>query len=293
MSRIVVAAFLILFAAKAAYAGNATVINDGASFPEGPVVVDGKLLYAEYGAHRVTQWDGKTNTTLWSQDGCGPSAIVPMGSNFAITCYDSGQLVVISADGTTKASFDADAAGGALVGPNDGTPDGHGGIYFSTSGPWESAPIVGRVLHLSADGKPIEVADDLHYANGIALSSDGTLLYVNESEAGRVITFKVGDDGSLSEHRLFVRLTALDEPVGAYPDGIKLGPDGNLYIGQYSSGRIVVVDLEGKLVRKIEVSSPAAPNLTFSADGATIYVMAVDDTANPPYKGTVYSVPNE
>ena len=115
MSRIVVAAFLILFAAKAAYAGNATVINDGASFLEGPVVVDGKLLYAEYGAHRVTQWDGKTNTTLWSQDGCGPSAIVPMGSNFAITCYDSGQLVVISADGTTKASFDADAAGGAHV----------------------------------------------------------------------------------------------------------------------------------------------------------------------------------
>jgi sugar lactone lactonase YvrE len=293
MARYKVAGILILLAANAVYAADATIINAGATFPEGPVVVDGKLLFAEYGAHRVTQWDGKTNATLWSQDDCGPSAVVPMGPDFAITCYDSGQLVVISADGTTKASFNADAAGEALIGPNDGTPDGRDGIYFTTSGPWESGPIVGKILHLSADGTLTTMADDLHYANGIALSADGTLVYVNESEAGRVITFKVGDDGSLSDRRLFVRLTALDEPDGAYPDGIKLGPDGNLYIGQYSSGRILVVNQEGSLVRKIEVPSPAAPNLTFSANGATIYVMGVDDTANPPYKGTVYSVPNE
>ena len=47
-----------------------------------------------------------------------------------------------------------------------------------------------------------------------------------------MITFAVQEDGSLAERQLFVRLTALGEPVDAYPDGIKLGADGNLYIGQ-------------------------------------------------------------
>ena len=54
-----------------------------------------------------------------------------------------------------------------------------------------------------------------------------------------------------------------------------------------------MVTPEGELVRKIEVPSPAAPNLTFSPDGATVYVMAVDDTQNAPYKGKVYAIANQ
>ncbi len=288
--RLSAAAILALVATGAA-AAEPKIINNNAGFPEGPTILaDGSLLYVEYGNHKVTRWDGKENSVFWSQEGCGPSAIVPMGDQFAVTCYDSGQMVVVSAEGKTVAAHDKDDAGGALVGPNDATPDGTGGVYFTTSGPWEAGPIVGRVLHLTAEGKVIPLADDLHYANGIARSADGSLLYVNESEAGRVITFKIGADGTLSDRRLFIRLTQLEQPVDAYPDGIKLGPDGNLYVGQYSAGRILVVDTAGKLLRTIDVPSPAAPNMTFSADGKTMFVTAVDDKDNAPYRGTVYAV---
>ena len=133
-------------------------------------------------------------------------------------------------------------------------------------------------------------ADDLHYANGLVLLADGSTLLVAESEAGRIISFAVAEDGSLSDRRLFVRLTDLDEPVGVYPDGIKLGPDGNFYVGLYSAGRVVVASPEGKLVRKIEVPSAAAPNLAFSEDGKTIFVTAVGDTSAAPYPGKVYAV---
>ncbi len=275
-------------------AADVKVINDKAAFPEGPVVVDGKLYYVEYGGHTIDVWDGKANTVLWKSDGCGPSAVVPLGTgDFVVTCYDSGSIARVSRDGKTVATYDKDKDGGALVGPNDFAPDGKGGVYFTASGPWEAGPIVGKVYHLSDDGSITTVADDLHYANGIVLGADGKRLFVNESEAGRVISFAVADDGSLSDRRLFVRVASVDEAsgIGAYPDGIKLGPDGNFYIGQYSSGRIVVVDKEGKLVRTIEVPSPTAPNLAFSADGKTLYVMSVDDTANAPYWGKVYGVP--
>jgi gluconolactonase len=274
------------------WAAEIQVINGDAEFPEGPFWADGKLYYAEYGGNRVSVWDGAANRVLWQEDGCGPSAVMPFGAGLLVTCYDNGTIVTIGTGGQTERVWDTDASGAPLVGPNDATSDGNGGAYVTASGPWESDPIVGKVYHLSPDGALTAVADDLHYANGIQLSTDGELLYVNESEAGRVITFAVQEDGSLAERRLFVRLTALDEPVDAYPDGIKLGPDGNLYIGQYSSGRIVVVTPDGKLVRKLEVPSPAAPNLAFGADGKTVYVMAVDDTQNPPYKGKVYAIAN-
>ena len=234
-------------------------------------------------------WDGKTNTQMWKQDGCGPSAIVPMGADFVITCYDSGQLVVISKDGKTLKSHDKDAAGGALVGPNDGVPDGKGGAYLTLSGPWESGPIVGRIVHLAADGKITEIANDLHYANGIALGADGRL-YVNESEAGRVISFKIEADGSLADQRLFVRLYQLGEAPEVYPDGIKLGPNGNFYVGEYGAPNILEVTPEGKVANKYSVPSKAAPNMTFSDDGKTMYVMAVDNMAGAPYEGKVYAV---
>jgi sugar lactone lactonase YvrE len=269
------------------------VIDAKAAFPEGPLFFDGKLYYAQYGAHKISVWDGETIADFWSQDGCGPAAIGLINKGFAITCYDSNQIVRVSRTGKTIASYNVDASNRPLVGPNDLTPDGNGGVYFTASGPWESAPIVGRVLHMSAEGVVRGLADDLHYANGIALSADGKTLYVAESEAGRIITFNVDENGALSNRRLFVRLTSLQEPVGAYPDGIKLDAGGRLYIGQFSAGRILVVNSAAELVGKIEVPSSAAPNLTFSTDGKTIFVVAIDDTNNAPYPGKVYELPNQ
>ena len=54
----------------------------------------------------------------------------------------------------------------------------------------------------------------------------------------------------------------------------------------------MVVTADGKLVRKLEVPSSAAPNLALGADGKTVYVMAVDDRQNPPYQGKVYAIAN-
>jgi sugar lactone lactonase YvrE len=133
-----------------------------------------------------------------------------------------------------------------------------------------------------------ELADDLHYANGIALSADRKTLFVAESEAGRVIQFSVDRNGALSNRRLFVRLTALEEPVDAYPDGLKIGPDGHLYIGQFSAGRILVVSETAELVEKIGIPAPAAPNLAFGPNGNNIFVVTVDEPEKAPYPGKVY-----
>lgn len=277
--------------ATTALADDVTVIDPTAFFPEGPVMQEGKLYYAQYSGNVASVWDGTTKTDFWKEDGCGPSAVVPMGANFGITCYDNGTLKVISPTGETVASYDKDAGGLALQGPNDGTPDGKGGAYFTLSGPWTPGPVVGRIVHLAADGTLTEVANDLNYPNGIVIGADGRL-YVNESYAGTVTSFAVAADGTLSDRASFVHLYQLGEDPGVFPDGIKVGPNGNFFIGLNSAPVILEVTPDGTAVAaRHEFASQGTPNMTFSADGKTMYVMAVDNEAGAPYEGRVLAAP--
>jgi gluconolactonase len=286
--RLSIVCVLIAYSMPITALADPVVVDEKAFFPEGPVVVDGKLFYAEYAGNVVKVWDGNQTSILWKQEGCGPSAVVPLAKGYGITCYDSGQLVVISAEGKTLSTL-TEASRAPLQGPNDGAPDGKGGAWFSMSGPWEAGPIVGRMVHLAADGALTEVANDLHYANGVVLGPDGRL-YVNESEAGRTVSFAVAADGSLSDRRLFVRYYQLGDAPDVYPDGIKLGPNGNFFVGLYSTGAILEVAPDGKIVTRHEIPSKAAPNMAFSADGKTMYVTAVDNKDAAPYEGKVYAV---
>lgn len=262
------------------------VIDEDAHFAEGPVVVDGTLYYVEYAGQTMMRWDGDL-TEFWRRDGCGPSATISFKGGFLVTCYDSGEIVQVSATGKTLAVVKQDTDGGAFVGPNDFTDDGQGGIWMTASGPWDSAPIAGVVYHISADLTVRRMASDMHYANGIARS--GSTLYVAESEAARIIAFDIGAGGALSNRRLFVRIGQVDETSGpwAYPDGMKIGPDGNLWIGSYAAGRIVVVSPTAEFVRAVDVPAATAPNLAFGDEGE-IYVMTVNQTDAAPYAGVVY-----
>jgi sugar lactone lactonase YvrE len=267
------------------------IITNQALFPEGPLVRDGILYYAEYGGDRVSAWDGRETSLFWSRTGSGPSAIGVLGDHFVVACFSSNEAAIVGRDGTTLRIIDKDEVGGTLLGPNDIAQDGKGGVYLTLSGPWEPGPIIGRVMHLTAEGHIREVANDIHFANGLVRTEDGSRLLVVESEAHRIISFRIEADGSLSDRRLFLRMAEIGEAADAYPDGIKRGPDGNFYIGQFSAGRIAVVDPAGKPIRVIEVPSAGAPNLAFSADGQTIFVTAVDEPAQAPYRGTVYAIP--
>lgn len=282
---------LLLLSTSSALAQEVTVLDPAAFFPEGPVLVEGKLYYAQYSGAVVSVWDGTTKSDIWTGEGCGPSAVVPVGENFGITCYDNGKLEVITPSGAPVASYDKDASGQALLGPNDGVPDGKGGAYFTLSGPWTPGPVVGRIVHLAADGTLTEVANDLNYPNGIVIGAEGRL-YVNESYAGTVTSFAVAEDGSLSDRASFVHLYQLGEDPGVFPDGIKVGPNGNFFIGLNSAPAIVEVTPDGTAIAaRHTFETQGTPNMTFSADGKTMYVMAVDNEMGAPYEGRVLAAP--
>jgi sugar lactone lactonase YvrE len=288
-------------AASDACAADVKVLNDDAHFAEGPIWYHGKLYYVEYDRNSVMTWDGTKNTVFWSKKGCGPSAVIPTAQGeFLTTCYDSGTIGRISADGKDLPPYTHDKDGHPFFGPNDFAPDRHGGIYFTCSGTAPGPVIDGKIFYLAPDGTIIQEAVDIHSANGIVVSNDGKILYAIETEDHRLIQFKIGAHGSLSDRRVFLDLDELTHQVGhIYPDGVKMDSKGQLYIGQNPrdvhaplAGTIFVVDAAGKLLRTLKLPSPGVPNLALSPDEKTVYVMALDQLDRSPYHGKVYAIAN-
>ncbi len=294
---------LLVLASAAAYAraADVRVLNDDTHFAEGPIWYHGKLYYVEYDRSSVTTWDGTKNSIFWSKSGCGPSAVIPTPrGEFLTTCYDSGTIGHISADGKDLPPYSHDKDGHPFVGPNDFAPDRHGGIYFTCSGTAPGPVIDGKIFYLAADGTITQEAADVHSANGIVVSNDGQILYAIETEDHRLIQFKIASDASLSDRRVFLDLDELTHHVGhIYPDGVKIDSKGLLYIGQNPrdvhaplAGIIFVVDAAGKLLRTLQLPSPGVPNLALSPDEKTVYVMALDQLDKSPYQGKVYAIAN-
>jgi sugar lactone lactonase YvrE len=293
------AAFLAsLLSCAVARAEVPTVIDADAHYPEGPVWRDGRLFYVEYSAGTVKSWDGQRTSVLWHKDGCGPSGLIPRGTHLLVACYDGNYLLELDAAGREMRSLQRDAAGHPFVGPNDFAADDHGGIYFSASGVYDlKAPITGTVLYLAADGTITRVADTVHYPNGLTLSKDRKHLLVAEMLAARVLSFPIEANGTLGPRSVWARLRDLAPPTAgedAYngPDGLKLGPDGNYYIAQNGSGRVLVVGDDGKLVRMVLVPTPFVTNLAFDPRAAgALFITGVFDEWKAPFPGAVYHAP--
>ena len=273
-----------------------TAIDRDAHYPEGPLWRDGRLFYVEYSTGHIKTWNGTRTAVFWHQDGCGPSGLIARGNDLLIACYDGNYLLQIDAAGREVRTLRADSSGQAFSGPNDFAADDQGGIYFSASGAYDlKAPITGAVLYLHPDGRTItQVAGTIHYANGLTVMKDRRHLLVAEMLAGRLLSFPIEADGALGARTVWARLQDLAPPTrnsDAYngPDGLKLGPDGNYYIAQNGSGRLLVVNDEKQLVRIISVPTPYVTNLAFDpSDANAVFVTGAFEQWKPPYPGAVY-----
>lgn len=152
--------------------------------------------------------------------------------------------------------------------PNDITITRSGELFASDPN-WKAK--TGQVWHIDGKGKATVVAENMGTTNGITLSPDEKILYVNESVQRKVWAFDVDTKGTLSNKRLFHEFPDFGL------DGMKTDLGGNLYVTRHGKGTIVIFSPDGKLLHEVQMKGKWTSNLTFGGnDGKTVFVTVQD-----------------
>lgn len=125
-----------------------------------------------------------------------------------------------------------------------------------------------EITLVEADGRFRHVAADLDFPNGMAISADGTTLYVAESFGHRVSAFSRAADGSLGARRTLVELP------DQIPDGICLDTDGSVWVSGVTGGAFILIGSDGQARARIDVSPRAAIACQLGgSDGHTLFCL--------------------
>ncbi len=152
--------------------------------------------------------------------------------------------------------------------PNDIAIDSKDRLYASDPD-WKGGK--GRIWRIDTDGKSI-LLDNLGTANGIEVSPDDKLLYVNESVQRKVWVYDLSPQGKISNKRLFYEFSDFGM------DGMRCDMDGNLYITRHGKGTVVKLSPSGKLLKEVVLIGKLPSNLAFGGkDGRTVYVTLQDN----------------
>ena len=152
--------------------------------------------------------------------------------------------------------------------PNDIAIDKKGRLYASDPD-WKAG--TGKLWRIDPDGKVSLLLENLGTTNGIEVSPDGKILYVNESVQRKVWAYDLSGDGQISNKRLLIEFPDFGM------DGMRCDTKGNLFISRYGKGTVAEISPRGKIIREIVLTGKNPSNVTFGGkDGRTIYVTLAD-----------------
>jgi gluconolactonase len=271
--------------------------------PEGPLYLDGNLYYVGWVSHTLSKWDGKTATVLNHTPGCGHNGLaLTKQKTFLLACTEEhGAILELDLAGKELRRWEADKNGNPFAGGiNDIVVADNGGAYATVFGPYKEVPtsVAGKILYLAPGASDwTEVANDLNYANGVAVSRDQKTLYVSETVGNCMLKFKINEDGSLSERSNFALLNLLTPNTNNSwwlgPDSMKVDSKGDIYVAQFFGGKVLKLSPEGKLLHLFKIAAGnGTTNVAFGDDEKDLYVTVVKDAADPQAKGCIVKIPN-
>lgn len=247
-------------------------IAGGFEFTEGPLWFDGRLVFSDIPANTVYEWAPEEGGRVFLKPSGHANGLAVSPDGHLLLAQHDGQVGRLAAE-RMVAPLVQSYEGSRLNSPNDLTVADDGSIYF-TDPPYgvdeENRELdFSGVYRWSPEGTLTLLTKAFSRPNGICLSPDESVLYVNDSSENIVRAYDVTDEGSIANGRQFA---APEGDAEGATDGMKVDADGNLYTT--GPGGIWVYAPSGELLDRISV--PVAPtNLAFGGpERKTLYITA-------------------
>jgi len=203
---------------------------------------DGSIILTTNGGVGKIDQEGNLSMLVENAERAAGLAIDSRGRIIAAQ-YSKKVSVLYPKDSATVLADNYD--GKPFIRPNDLVVDKKGGIYFSdcyeiarhgdvaVNGPDRKPDDLPQaVYYITPAGKLIRVADDINRPNGITLSPDEKMLYVNDWLGQYLVAYDVQSDGTLKNRRNLAKFDLAQRteqgPVGA-GDGLCIDSKSNTY----------------------------------------------------------------
>ena len=245
-------------------------VSAGHRFTEGPVwSPEGYLLFSDVPNNRILKFvPGKgTETFRENSNGANGNAIDRQGRLY--TCESRTRRLVRSGAKGEPAVLAERWQGKRLNAPNDVVVRRDGHIWFTDPAFGNQADTreldFYGVYHIPPKG-PMELsARPGGRPNGIALSPDGRILYVANSDEKNIRAYDIDRQGGASNERVLI------SNIDGVPDGIRTDEKGNLYV---TAKGVAIYSPQGKLLHTIELPETPANCAFGDPDLQTLYVTA-------------------
>jgi sugar lactone lactonase YvrE len=246
-------------------------IKTGLVLGESPRWHDGRLWVSDWGAGEILAID---------ETGRSEVAARVAGLPFCFDWLPDGRLLVVSGregrllrqepDGSLATHADLTE----LAPPpwNDIVVDGCGNAYVGNTGfdfpGGDFAP--GSIALIAPDGSMRQVADDVAFPNGVAVTADNATLILAESYGNRLTAWDIARDGRLSGRRVWADLG------DGVPDGICIDRGGAVWYADVPNRRCVRVREGGEVLQTVELDRGCFACMLGGADGATLFIVAAE-----------------
>lgn len=236
---------------------------------EGPAVDVNNNLFAvnfeKEGTIGMVKMNGKASLFVVLPDSSVGNGIrFDKQNNMYIADYVNHNVLMIP-NGSKEVQVYAHHSG--LNQPND-LAIAPNGILYASDPNWSAE--TGNLWKVTENGFELMEAE-MGTTNGIEVSPDGKLLYVNESVQRSIWVYDIDADGDVKNKRKFYQF----EDFGM--DGMRCDNQGNLYVCRYDAGTVVVLSPEAQLIREVVLKGKKPSNIAFGGENGKQCFVTLQD----------------
>ena len=241
---------------------------------EGPVWIKDALYFSDFTfgpgfPSRIRKLDAAGQVSTVIEDSGSNGLAVDNDGNILAATHKYKSVSRYTLDGK-RSEVVGKYQGNVFNSPNDMAMARDGTLYFSDPDFQRAAAPGGqdrtRVYRVAADGGVTVVDDTLVNPNGVSLSPDGDVLYVNGM---------VGDHGVLRAYAIVDGMPQKGRDLVArlgIPDGMAVDCHGNIYVTEHTDQRLRVFTPQGKQIATIKVDANVTNAAFGGAGGKTLYI---------------------